>query len=129
MKSKTWEDWKNKIEKDLNDIGFSCSYCESGNGIQEMRELVEYVASQIEKTQREAFMDKSTRDSYIHVGFKRGFKAGLARAIELMPKRKNLKEYHKDTSNPVSMIANGRAWGWNLALTTVRENLKKEMEK
>jgi hypothetical protein len=123
-KSKTWEEEFLKT-KFMSDGGarFECTDYE------EMQvELRDFIASQIEKTRREAYDDgKAGRVSNpermrIKIEYSQeGFKAGLQRAIELQP----FINFNEVISNDVDSFMDG----FEYSRSRYVENLKNELNK
>lgn len=101
------------------------------------KEIKDFIASQIEKTRREAY-EKGVRDSVdgselgisnlaINKLLGEGFKAGLARAIELVPERYD--DIHVNKLIELKEAQGHFEAGYNAFHTTMLENLKKEMGK
>lgn len=82
----------------------------------------DFIRSLVEETRREALMGKSTRDSYIHVGFKRGYKKGLEQAIELVPDES---PWFPDDDDAPRL----QKQGYEICRDMMLENLKGELEK
>lgn len=86
--------------------------------------LKDFIRSQIEKARNEGTpMDKSARDGFIHVGFRRGYKKGLERAIyEFRPILQGvLSDYHTEIGNNEDVAIK--------ETNEIIENIKKELKK
>jgi hypothetical protein len=98
------------------------------------KEIAKVIASQIEKTRREAYeqgiMEYQLSSRGIHEVAARkyeekGFKAGLERAIELVPEKCR----HVESNRPLTDRAMDHDQGFEDCKEQMLENLKKEMEK
>lgn len=71
-------------------------------------------------------ISKFIDESYLR-GESTGYKAGLQRALELLPKERDI--FHTQRLRQLKELQGVYDDGWNVALSEVRENIKKELNK